>query len=545
MIVSDAIAEALVRLGVDQVFGLVGSSNFLLTNALLERGARFVSSRHEAGAVSMADGFRRVSDRLPVVSLHHGNGLTNAITPLVEAVKSNTPMLVLVPEARRAGLDLSFWVDQEALVRATGSEFHELSSPANAVREATRAYRRAAVDGATVVLNLPLDVLDAAAVEGVVEPFRDIHPAAPAPESVERLVAALAASRRPVFIGGRGARACGPLLRELAAATGALLASTQGARGLFAGDAWDLDVAGGFSTPETVELIADADLVVAWGASLNVWTMRHGDLVSPDATLVQIDRDVDALGRRERVDLGVHADVAEAARAVLARGVTRDDAGYRRPEVAARIVAGAFWGDVPYDDEGGAGVIDPRTLTRRLDELLPAERVVCTDIGNHSSYPMLFLRVPDAHGICAPIGFVAVGLGLASAIGAAVARPDRQVVAGIGDGGLLMAAAELETVVRERLPLLAVVYDDHAYGAETLQFGPQGHRLDAVEFPDADLAAIARGFGWEAVTVRAVEDLDPVAAWLAGPRDRPMLVDAKIASFSSWVAEHMAAIYGH
>jgi acetolactate synthase I/II/III large subunit len=542
--VADAVAETLARLGVDHVFGLVGSSNFLLTNALVARGARFVSSRHEAGAVSMADGFRRVSDRMPVVSLHHGNGLTNALTPLVEAVKSNTPMLVLVPEARRSGKDLSFWVDQEALVRASGAEFHAITSPANAVRETARAFRRAAADGATVVLNLPLEVLEAAAAAEGFEPTAAVRrPAAP-DDAVASLVALLRDARRPVLIGGRGARGSGPLLRELAAATGALLATSQGARGLFAGDPWDLDVSGGFSTPETTRLIADADLVVAWGASLNVWTMRDGEIIGADATLVQIDRDSSALDRQPRVDVRVQADVAETARAVLARVVADAEPRYRTPEVGARIAVGAHWVDVPYDDLGGDDTIDPRTLSLRLDALLPAERVICTDIGNHSSYPMLFLRVPDAQGLCAPIGFVAVGLGLASAIGAAVARPDRQVMAGIGDGGFFMSAAELETVVREKLPLLVVVYDDHAYGAETLQFGPQGHALDTVDFPDADLAAVARGFGWDAVTVRRPADLDAVEAWLGGPRERPMLVDAKIASFGSWVGAHMAAIYG-
>lgn len=543
MIVAETVAETLVRLGVGQVFGLVGSSNFLLTNALVERGARFVSSRHESAAVSMADAFRRVSDEMPVVSLHHGNGLTNAVTPLVEAVKSNTPLLILVPEARTDGLDLSFWVDQRALVASTGAQFHEITSPEDAARETAEAYQQA-VDGATVVLNLPLRVLDAVAAE---VPFTAPTPRAvlePTAASVDRLVELLQSSRRPVFVGGRGARSSGPVLRELAAVSGALLATSAAARGLFAGDQWDLDVSGGFSTPETAALLAGADLFVAWGAALNVWTSRHGDVFGADATVVQIDRDAAALDRQTRVDVGIPGDVEVTARAVLARLGSTSRSGYRTPEVRTRIAAGAHWADVPYDDLGTHDTIDPRTLSRRLDELLPAERVMCTDIGNHSSYPMLFTRVPDAQGLCAPIGFVAVGLGLASAIGAAVARPDRQVIAGIGDGGFFMSATELETVVRERLPILAVVYDDHAYGAEVLQFAPQGHPVDTVDFPDVDIAAAARGFGWDALTVRTIDDLQPVASWLAGPRDRPMLVDAKIASFPSWVGEHMAAIYG-
>lgn len=545
MIVADAVAATLIRLGIAQVFGLVGSSNFLLTNALVERGASFTSSRHEGGAVAMADGFVRATGRLPAVTLHHGNGLTNAITGITEAAKSRTPLFVLVPEASPSGVDTSFYVDQAALVRATGAELHAITSPANAVRDTVRAYRRAAVDGATVVLNLPLHVLDAAAVDAPEPRLEPGSAPAPSPASAQRLADLLAASRRPVFLAGRGARTAGPLLRELGAATGALLATSVAARGLFTSDDWDLDVSGGFSTPETARLLADADLVVAWGASLNVWTTRRGAVFGEGATVVQIDRDPAALGRQPRVDVPICADVAETVTAVSDLLGPSAERRYRTAEVAERIVAGAHWRDLAYEDEGGDGRIDPRTLSLRLNELLPAERVICTDIGNHSSYPMLFLDVPDAAGLCAPIGFVSVGLGLGTAIGAAVGRPDRQVVACVGDGGLLMSAAELETVVRERLPLLAVVYDDNAYGAESLQFGPAGHRLDTVVFPDADLAAAARGFGWDAITVRAPEDLEPVADWLAGPRDRPMLVDAKVASFPSFVMAHLAGMWGH
>ena len=116
-------------------------------------------------------------------------------------------------------------------------------------------------------------------------------------------------------------------------------------------------------------------------------------------------------------------------------------------------------------------------------------------------YPSMFLVVPDECGFCFTQAFQSIGLGLATAIGAALARPDRLPVAALGDGGALMGAAELETVVRLGLPMVVVVYNDDAYGAEVHHFGPDGHRLDTVRFPETDLAAIARGFGFEAVTV--------------------------------------------
>jgi thiamine pyrophosphate-dependent acetolactate synthase large subunit-like protein len=125
-----------------------------------------------------------------------------------------------------------------------------------------------------------------------------------------------------------------------------------------------------------------------------------------------------------------------------------------------------------------------------------------------------------------------------------VASPGRLTVAALGDGGALMSAMELETVVRLGLDMLVVVYDDHAYGAEVHHFGPDGATLDTVVFPDTDIAAIGRGFGFEGVTVRAPGDLDAVRAWVDAGRPRPMLVDAKVADQQpSWWLEE--AFRGH
>src|SRR5260370_14081640 len=126
-------------------------------------------------------------------------------------------------------------------------------------------------------------------------------------------------------------------------------------------------------------------------------------------------------------------------------------------------------------------------------------------------------------GCCLTQALQAMGLGLATAIGAAVARPDRLTVAALGGGGALMGVSELETVARLGLPMVVVVYDDEAYGAEVHHFGPDGDPLDTVRFPPADIAAIGRGFWFEGVTVRSAEDVAAVRGWLYGPRARPLL----------------------
>jgi thiamine pyrophosphate-dependent acetolactate synthase large subunit-like protein len=216
--------------------------------------------------------------------------------------------------------------------------------------------------------------------------------------------------------------------------------------------------------------------------------------------------------------------------------------GYRTDAVRATIATRGRWRDVPYDDLTDAAGIDPRTLSIGLDDVLPRERTVAVDSGNFMGYPSAYLAVPDEAGFCFTQAFQSIGLGLATGIGAALARPDRLAVAALGDGGALMAAAELETVVRLGLPMVVVVYDDRGYGAEVHHFPDADHTT--VTFPDVDLAAVARGYGFEAVTVRAPADLKGVADWVAGPRRAPLLVHAPIASDggSWWLAE---AFRGH
>jgi acetolactate synthase-1/2/3 large subunit len=557
--VTEAVAEVLTRLGADTVFGVVGSGNFKVTNALIARGARYVAARHEGGAAVMADAWARLAGRPGVLSVHQGPGLTNAVTGITEAAKSRTPLVVLAADVASAAVRSNFRIDVVSLATSVGATAFRLRSPAFAVDETVRAYRTAVTERRTVVLALPLDAQAGACTMPAIEPICPRPAAAASAAAIGSLAGALARASRPVFIAGRGARVAGARadLERLADRCGALLATSAAGKGLFRGSPWDLDVSGGFASPLAAELIRGADLVVGWGCSLNMWTLRHGTLIGPEATVVQVDDDPSALGAHRPVALGVTGDVALTARAAAdaldgsagaggaggAAGAGRRP-GYRSAELKDRIAAQVRWRDVPYEDESTGERIDPRTLSIGLDDLLPAERIVAVDSGNFMGYPSMYLSVPDADGFCFTQAYQSVGLGLASAIGSAIARPDRLTVAALGDGGALMGISELETVVRLGLPMVIVVYDDDAYGAEVHHFGPDGDPLDTVRFPPVKIARIGRGFGCQGVTVRRRRDLRAVKAWLDGPRDAPLLIDAKVTSeHGSWWLEE--AFRGH
>jgi acetolactate synthase I/II/III large subunit len=552
--IAELVGQTLAGLGAGHAFGVVGSGNFAVTNALKAAGVPFTASRHEGGAATMADAYSRMSGRLGIVSVHQGCGLTNAATGIGEAAKSRTPMLVLAAETAGAAVRSNFAMDQPGFARSVGAVSERVHSAASAVADTVRAYRTAVNERRTVVLNLPLDVqaqpapastaVGPAARVSAAQPFR------PAPAAAEALADLIAAAERPVFVAGRGAREAGHQLRALAAHAGALLATSAVAKGLFNGEPFSLGISGGFSSPVAAELISEADLIVGFGCTLNMWTMRQGALIGPGAKVAQVDVEDSALGANRPVDLGIMGDSGQTADAVLdiLRGRGPAAAKYRTGPVRERISGGIRWQDVAVDDLSTEDRIDPRLLTARLDQLLPADRIVSIDSGNFMGYPSQYLDVPDEFGFCFTQAFQSIGLGLATSIGAALARPDRLPVLGTGDGGFLMSIAELETAVRLGLPLVVIVYNDAAYSAEVHHFGNNDGGapvdLSTVTFPDTDIAAIARGFGADGITVRTLDDLAGVPAWLASSPARPLVIDAKIASDggSWWLAE---AFKGH
>ncbi|CAA9511771.1 MAG: TPP-requiring enzyme co-localized with fatty acid metabolic genes, partial [uncultured Solirubrobacteraceae bacterium] len=380
----------------------------------------------------------RACGKIGVCSVHQGPGFTNTLTGLTEAAKSRTPLLVLAADTPPRTLWSNFKIDQGALARTAGALVERVRGPETAAADAARALRRARVERRPVVLNIPIDIVEAPAGSPDIPEWPALEPPRPAERSVGRVADLLEGASRPVILAGRGAALAGAreALEALGDRVGALLATSAMGHGLFAGNPYNLGIAGGFSSPLAVELLARADLVLAFGASLNHWTARHGRLFPPAARVVQVDLDEEVIGALHRVDVGVVGDAAATARAVdeelRRRGISK---GRFRSEELAREISTRRWRDEPYEDEGGYGYVDPRTLSIALDDLLPAQRTVATDSGHFLGYPSMYLEVLDQRGFVFPNAFQSVGLGLACGIGAAVARPERLAVAAVGDGG--------------------------------------------------------------------------------------------------------------
>jgi thiamine pyrophosphate-dependent acetolactate synthase large subunit-like protein len=545
--VAAVLAKDLAALGARRCFGLLGTANFKISHGLVEAGVELITARHEGNAASMADAYAKATGELTLVSVHSGPGLTNAITGIGEAAKSRTPLLVLAGDVPTGNVKSNFYMEQAELVRSVGAISERAYTPESARGDLLRAVTRALHDRQTVVLSLPLDVQDAK-LNGTNAPL-ELAPMPgrlqPNPEDVRRLAEAVARAKRPLILAGRGAvlsDAEGSLV-ALADRLGALLATSVCGHGLFAENPWSLGISGGFSSPAADELISESDLILGFGVSLTQWTTKKGKLIGPGASVAQIDIEAPKLGYQMPVQYALLGDAKATAEALLTelgrRSASIGKSGRRNDATRERIRSGDNHHS-PHPDESNMRYIDPRTLSKAVDDILPKDRVVASDSGHFCGWVPRYLRVPNPKASCLSHSFQSVGLGLASAIGLAIANPGKLAVLGAGDGGFMMSIADLETAIRLGLRMCILVYNDSSYAAEVHFFRRQGYSVDIVQFPETDFAAIARGYGARATTVRTVADLEPVRTWVKEGAPGVFLIDAKINPDleADWHAEH-------
>ncbi|WP_194420141.1 thiamine pyrophosphate-binding protein [Microbacterium abyssi] len=510
---------------IDHVFGVMGNGNAYFLDALeRETSAEFTAVRHEQGAVVAADAHHRASGRIAAGTATYGAGFTNTLTALAESVQARIPLVLVVGDEPTSG-PRPWDVDQIALASAVGARTYTVGRT-DAAATTIIAIEHALTYRVPVVLAIPYDVaaIDAGPVPAAPSPR---VPAALAPKGefaegmLDDIAAALRDAERPFLLAGRGAwlAGAGAALGALADATGALTASTALGRGVFPAAEYDLGATGGFGAEGAMELVRDADVAVVFGASLNQFTMRFGELFAPGTRVFQVD--VAPAATHAHVGGYVRGDARVVAEALVERLQSSSAAAgnnARRPwrETVDVAAARAYDGG---DELAPDGRLDPRSAARRIAELLPEDRVVVSDGGHFIGWANMYWPVasPDRMMMIGT-AFQAIGQGWPSVVGAARARPESTIVLTSGDGGGLMAIADLESAVRAAAGRgCAVVWNDAAYGAEVHLYGLKGLAEDPMRIPEVDFAAFAAAVDAEGVVVRTLEDLDRLRTWSAQP----------------------------
>jgi thiamine pyrophosphate-dependent acetolactate synthase large subunit-like protein len=436
------------------------------------------------------------------------------MTALATAVRARIPLVIFAGEAPLGAAWYNQAIDQAPFVRACGAEYVALHHPPRFLEGVRDAFLAARTESRPVVIGVPFDLQakpwtgpEAIAPSAAIAPR--LGPVRPDPEGVAAVAGALAAARRPVLVGGRGAVAAGagPAIRALAERCGALLATTLPARGLFDDDPFSLGIAGGFSTELGRGLFAEADLVVGFGTSFASHSADAGRLY-PQARVAQVDAAPLSVSQgRVAAQLHLRADARLGADALLAALPAAGD-GWRTDALARRI---ATEPPDPDPTEPAPGLLDPRAVVAALDALLPRDWQMVNSSGHCSWFTAQMRgRAPERFHTIREFG--AIGNGLAYAAGVAAAYPNDTVVLFDGDGSFLMHVQELETIRRHGMRVLVCVLDDGAYGSEIHKLRADGLPDTGAVFGRTDFGAIARGFGLEGETLADLADLPAALA---------------------------------
>jgi acetolactate synthase-1/2/3 large subunit len=522
------LATLLRQQGVDVVFGLIGDGNlFFVEHFRTMAGSRYVDAVHESNAVMMAAGYATVTNRVGVATVTHGPGLSNVVTPLIECVKSSIPLVLIAGDTRQLDRYSPQKIAQEPLIAATGAGFEQARSPETLASDLSTAFRRAWSEKRPIVLNVPIEHTWVEVAPSSYTPAPRALPAmAPDPDALDTALGILMSVKRPLVLAGKGALDAREPLVELARTIGAPLATTAQAKDLFVGEPADLGIFGSLSTVAAQHVIAEADCIISFGASLNPKTSDDGGLLS-GKTVVQVDIDVAAIGNFVPAHAAILGDSALTATTLTRwlREAEREPSSFSGPRTIQRLAEQPR----PLGEGSRPGTVDIQTALRHLEEILPADRSVVVDVGRFALYALRLVHAPDARSwLWSGAGFAAIGLGMGAAVGTAAARPDRPTVLLAGDGGFMLGGLnEFTTAVRHGLDVICVVCNDGSYGAEHIQFTGRDLDPSLSLFDWPDFAGMAEALGGTGFRVANEQDLQQLGSVIEG-RTGPLLIDLRL-----------------
>ncbi|MGE5830849.1 MAG: 5-guanidino-2-oxopentanoate decarboxylase [Micromonosporaceae bacterium] len=496
----EVLVRSLAAHGVELVFGIPGTHNLEIYRHLSAAGIRHVTPRHEQGAGYAADGYARTTGRPGVAITTTGPAVLNIAAALGQAYSDSVPMLVVAPglprrhPQRDTGM-LHEMRDQRGALAAITPFSRRVSTHAELTETVAEAFAEmASRRPRPAYLEIPLDLLDEAAAVSIVEPL-PVTRLRPDPDLVTAAAARLAGAQRPGLLLGGGAKTAAEPARAVAEALGAPVLTTTNGKGVLPED-HPLAVGAALHLPAARAAVAEFDVLLAIGTEFA--TSDWWDGPPAPQHLIRVDLDPGQLLVNVRPDLAIPADAAAtlpAIAAALPPLAPRD--GQHAQLLRARLRAeareqGARW----------LSTMDAIAAALKRDAVVCADNAMASYYGALGNLPV---RVPG--GFCFPTGFGTLGYALPSALGAALGGRGRQVLALVGDGGLMFSAAELAAVAAERVALPVVVFVNGGYGEIRAQMHRAGIDPIAVDLPAPDFVGLARALGGHGVLIRHAAQL--------------------------------------
>jgi acetolactate synthase-1/2/3 large subunit len=526
--VSELIFRYLEAAGVEYIFGVPGLSlePFLFTSRKYGKVTPILA-KHEEGAAFMADGYARCRGTLGVCFGTSGPGVTNLISGVATAYTDEIPVVIFtggIPTfTNRKGTiqdSTGKGIDSVQLFRPVCKASSLLVSKYSAQYDIEQALRYAlTVKRGPVHLSIPKDI-QGEEVEAAAIPSKFT---APATEYYDRKLVIEAArelmdAESPVILAGSGAMLSGAAgdIRDLAEMLQIPVATTPRAKGVFPEDhPLSLGVLGLSGSPLADETIksGSVDVLLVIGASLNqVTTFSWDPRIAPSRCLIHVNIDPTAIGANYHADIPLVGDARTVVNEISFRVIR--DLDHAQVRIAARSEknsrmkkqVGMFLEPEKMDSE--AVPIKPQRLMRDLQECLPEDAILFSDVGNNLLWTLHYLKMQRPGSYIAPFGLLTMGYATAAAIGGKLAAPDRPVIASVGDGCFFMNGMEVATAVSYNIPVVWIVHNNARLGLiHTFQSYTVGEDTVLTRFHQADFAGFARALGANGYVVRRPGEL--------------------------------------
>lgn len=497
---AEAVVAALRQVGAGCAFGLPGTQNLAIVEALRRAGLRFVVPTSEHSAAMMANGYYRASGQPGVLLTIPGPGFTWALTGIAEAALDSAALVhITSAPAKVPGQHFQLQaIDQAEMARPITRKVISIDRADDAFADIIEAWRACRQGEPGPVL---VQVAGHAWDEPVstARPMADAPPAGTPPD-LHAVAARLRSAPRCVLLLGQGCADAADAATRLAERLGAVVVTTTSGRGIVSEDhPLSLGFALSSNASSTLNhLIEASDVVLAIGCKFSHNGSRGFRLRVPPEKLVHIDASPAVIGANYPASLAIRGDAHACIKALLnALGPSEPSGGFRPEEIGAWRARCAQEKTRGHLEPAIHGVVDgtPAAFFAALRAALPRASHLVTDSGRHQQLACRYFEVRCPRGLVTPTNLQSMGFGISAAIGAKLAQPTRPVVALMGDGGLAMSGLELLTAVRARLDLTVIVFVDGQYAAiRDQQLVNYGH-APGTEFTGPDCAAFAAAIG--------------------------------------------------
>jgi pyruvate dehydrogenase (quinone) len=501
--VAEALVDVLERVGVKQVFGLIGDSLNPLGDAIRRSSIEWIGVRHEEGAALAASGQAKFTGRLAVCAGTTGPGSNHLVAGLYEASRDHAPVLALSGEMPRKmkGTDFFQSTEPDLLFRDVSLYTQTISSAEQAPLVVRQAIAAAYAGPGVAHLTLPQDVLSSKAVGttpslGTLQPRAEISPdESRIAEVVERIDAA----QSVVIMCGAGCRGAAELLRALSDQLKAPLVHTVRGKELMAYDdpRW-MGGLGMIGTKAVYNAVQRCDLLLMIGTDY-----PYSNFLPVKGNVIQIDERPMVLGRRTPTMLGITGSVRPALKLLLERVKSKSDAAFFERVAGERRKWDGML-DEQCDPARSKDKVHPQAVARTVSDLARPDATFVFDTGLNTLWSGNWVRQSGSQRIMGSFNNASVGTAMAQANGIQALDRTRQVIVLTGDAGFNMLMGEFMTAVHHKLPIKVVIFNNSALGLITLEAESVGILpfREAIEFPNPDFAALARACGGHGFSVK-------------------------------------------